>query len=165
MTISVSHKGFLTFKGQKYRCALGKGGVKTEKTEGDGVSPTGTYTLRRVLYRADRLAKPETSLEITEIQPDDGWCDEPEHEDYNRQVKLPFAPSHEKLMRDDNIYDIIVVLGHNDHPPIPYKGSAIFFHLARENFTPTEGCVAITLEAMLEILKNVKPDEEMEISL
>lgn len=163
--IQVISNNTLEFKGKVYRCALGKGGVKTDKREGDGTTPTGTFALRSILYRADRINAPQTLLPLTALKETDGWCDDPEHPDYNRPVTLPFQASHEKLWRDDHIYDIIVVLGHNDDPPEPYLGSAVFFHLAREGYKPTEGCVALTLKDMLEVLEGVSFEEEMTIFL
>lgn len=162
--IRVSGGNKLTFQGHAYTCAIGKGGFKSDKVEGDGATPIGCYPLRRVLYRADRLNAPETVLNTQAIQPDDGWCDDPASPHYNQPVKLPFAASHEQLYRTDHIYDIIVVLGHNDDPPHPGQGSAVFFHLARENYQPTEGCVAISLPDMLDILTKISADEMMEIS-
>lgn len=163
--IYVSADGTLRWQDKTYPCALGKGGVVEDKTEGDGATPTGRYRLKRVLYRADKMTRPECALNVTEINATDGWCDDPTHPAYNTQVTLPFAASHEELRRTDNIYDIIVVMSHNDNPPVPYKGSAVFFHLARDGFTPTQGCVAITEEAMRDILKTVTDDTYMVISL
>ncbi len=165
MTIHVSSEGKLQFNGKSYPCALGKNGIRTDKSEGDNATPVGRFALRRVLYRADRLFEPETALDTQALHYNDGWCDDPSHVAYNHPVKTPFQASHELLWRDDHIYDVIVVLGHNDDPPVPNKGSAIFFHLAREGYSSTEGCIAVSLEDMLDILKQVTPGEEMEISL
>lgn len=165
--IRVSGPNQLIFQGRTYQCAIGKGGFikDKDKTEGDGATPMGCYTLRRVLYRADRLDHtPHCRLNVSPIQSDDGWCDDPKSPDYNQPVKLPFSASHEALWRTDHIYDIIVILGHNDDPPVPGKGSAIFFHLARENYQPTEGCIAVNLADMLDILKKVRIGEMMEIT-
>jgi L,D-peptidoglycan transpeptidase YkuD (ErfK/YbiS/YcfS/YnhG family) len=139
-----------------WRCAIGRGGVKpeSEKREGDGATPTGVFPLRRVLYRPDRLARPKTELPVRPLAPDDGWCDDPADPNYNRPVKLPYAASHECLWRDDGIYDVIVVLGHNDDPPVPDMGSAIFLHVARPDYGPTQGCVALALPDLLEVLKD-----------
>ena len=136
-------------------CALGKGGVRpeAEKREGDGATPLGRYPLRRVLYRPDRVSAPQTALEAAPLSPGDGWCDDPAHGAYNRPVRLPFAASHERLWRDDGIYDVIVVLGHNDDPPLAGKGSAVFLHVARADYAPTLGCVALALPELLEVLK------------
>lgn len=139
--------------GYNWRCAIGRGGIAVEKREGDGVTPVGDWALRRVLYRADRLATPETALSCSAIGPDDGWCDDPADPAYNRPVRLPFAASHERMMRDDGLYDVVVVLGHNDAPVVPGAGSAIFLHVARDDYGPTEGCVALALPHLLTFLK------------
>ena len=136
-------------------CAIGKGGVmpEAEKREGDGATPLGCFALRRVLFRPDRVGAPETALSTAPLGPEDGWCDDPAHADYNRPVRLPFAAGHERLWRDDEIYDVIVILGHNDDPPVPARGSAIFLHAARADYAPTLGCVALALPDLLAFLK------------
>ncbi len=141
----VSTDGLLRFDDREFRCAIGKNGVVSAdaKTEGDGKTPAGTWRLRYVMYRSDRRASPHTDLPVTTISFSDGWCDDPTHPDYNRLVRLPFDASHEKLFRDDGLYNLIVVLGHNDDPTVPGKGSAIFMHIARPDYTGTEGCVAL----------------------
>ncbi|WP_040308510.1 L,D-transpeptidase family protein [Asticcacaulis biprosthecium] len=146
-------------------CALGKGGViaATDKREGDGRSPAGRWPIRYVFYRPDRVAPPQTALKLVPLSPDDGWSDDPAAPDYNTHVKLPYVPSHEKLWRDDHVYDVIVVLGHNDDPPVPGMGSAIFFHLARPDYSGTEGCVAVAISDMLEFLREAQPGDEVEI--
>lgn len=143
--IIVSTDGLLRFDDREFRCAIGKNGVVAAdaKTEGDGKTPAGTWRLRYVMYRSDRRASPHTDLPVTTISFSDGWCDDPTHPDYNRPVRLPFDASHEKLFRDDGLYNLIVVLGHNDDPTVPGKGSAIFMHIARPDYTGTEGCVAL----------------------
>ena len=130
---------------REYPCALGHGGARAyaDKTEGDGATPLGRYPLRRVYYRSDRLAKPETTLDCIALSPDDGWCDAPGDRQYNRHVRLPYPASHERLWRDDNVYDIILELGHNDSPVVPDRGSAVFMHIAKPDYAPTEGCVAL----------------------
>jgi L,D-peptidoglycan transpeptidase YkuD (ErfK/YbiS/YcfS/YnhG family) len=126
-------------------CALGRGGVIAEsaKREGDGATPVGRFALRRVLWRPDRGAAPKTALPSKTIGEDEGWCDDPARPEYNRPVQLPFAGSAEHLWRDDDLYNIVVVFGHNDTPPRPGMGSAIFLHVAGAGFKPTEGCVAM----------------------
>jgi L,D-peptidoglycan transpeptidase YkuD (ErfK/YbiS/YcfS/YnhG family) len=163
MPIEVCADGTLIWQGKTYRCALGKNGLRHDKKERDNATPVGRYAIRRVLYRPDKISGIETGLDTCALEADDGWCDDPAHPEYNTPVKLPFTASHEVLWRDDHIYDIIVILGHNDDPPIPGKGSAIFFHLARENYEGTEGCIAVKLEDMLEILKSLPSGEFMEI--
>ena len=137
-----------------FPCAIGKGGMVAAqaKREGDGASPLGAWPLRRVLYRPDRGPAPRTALPVSPITPDDGWCDDPAHPDYNRPVKRPFDASHEALWREDGLYDLVVVLGHNDDPPVAPLGSAIFLHLAKPDYAPTKGCIALArpdLEAVL----------------
>jgi L,D-peptidoglycan transpeptidase YkuD (ErfK/YbiS/YcfS/YnhG family) len=141
----VTPDGRLRFEGQVLRCALGKGGVRpaTEKREGDGATPAARMPLRRVLFRADRGPPPRCAVPVEPIAPEDGWCDDPGHRAYNRPVRLPFDASHERLWRDDHVYDVIGVLGWNDDPVERGRGSAIFLHLAREGYAPTEGCVAL----------------------
>ncbi len=158
--------GNLNFEDRSVRCALGKGGTvpADEKREGDGASPLGTFPLLRVLYRADRIARPETTLACIPLKQSDGWCDDPGHPLYNRPVALPFGASHEALWRDDHAYDIIVELGHNSHPVVPDKGSAIFFHLAQPDYRPTEGCVAISYKHMLSALAAI-PQEGADMTI
>lgn len=149
----VTPGGWATLEGRAYRCALGRSGIKADKREGDGATPAGDFPLRRVLYRPDKFATPPASgLPVNPIAPNDGWCDEPSHPAYNRPVKLPFPASHEELWRADNLYDLIVVLGHNDDPVVPGLGSAIFLHIAREGYAPTAGCLAFSREDLLEIV-------------
>ncbi len=147
------------------RAALGKGGVTpaAAKREGDGKSPVGSWPMRYVFYRPDRVARPETGLPVIALQPDDAWSDDPQSPDYNRHVKLPYGPSHEKLWRDDHVYDLIVVLGHNDDPVVPGMGSAIFMHLARDNYQGTEGCVALAPDDLIEVLKQAEPGSRVDI--
>lgn len=142
-TALVTPDGLLRFRGETLRCALGAGGVRADKREGDGATPAGLLPLRRVLFRADRGPRPATALPAEPIAPEDGWCDDPAHADYNRQVRLPHPARHERLWREDAIYDVIGVLGWNDAPVRPGRGSAIFLHLARPGLPPTEGCIAL----------------------
>ncbi|MBB5688807.1 L,D-transpeptidase family protein [Roseomonas alkaliterrae] len=142
-TALVTPDGLLRFRGETLRCALGAGGIRADKREGDGATPAGLLPLRRVLFRADRGPRPATALPAEPIAPEDGWCDDPAHADYNRQVRLPHPARHERLWREDAIYDVIGVLGWNDAPVHPGRGSAIFLHLARPGLPPTEGCIAL----------------------
>jgi len=150
--IRVHQDGRFEFAGKRFRCALGRGGLSADKHEGDGATPIGSWPMRRVLYRPDRLTPPQTALDIEPVQKDDGWCDDPLHADYNRPVTLPHAASCERLWRDDALYDIIVILGHNDDPVVAGAGSAIFLHIARDDYGPTEGCVALAENDLREVL-------------
>lgn len=146
-------------------CAFGRTGLTAQKKEGDGASPIGTWPLRQLYYRPDRPAPPSTLLPVQQIRADDGWCDAPDHEQYNRPVKLPFTASHEKLWRDDQLYDLMIPLGYNDDEVISGQGSAIFFHLAREGYEPTEGCVAIAEHHMRQLLPSLTTGTVLEIGL
>jgi L,D-peptidoglycan transpeptidase YkuD (ErfK/YbiS/YcfS/YnhG family) len=159
------HRGRLSLAGIDVPCALGPSGITAAKREGDGATPAGRFALRRVLYRPDRLARPPvTGLPCLPLDPADGWSDDPADRRYNCPVRRPHGFSHEALWRSDDLYDIITILGHNDAPPVPGQGSAIFFHLARPDFSPTEGCIAVTREAMLAVLAEARPGMMMEIS-
>lgn len=143
--------------GKTYRCTIGRGGIAAlgEKREGDLKTPTGSFAMRCVYYRPDRAAPPKTDLPMIALTPEDGWCDDPAHARYNQAVKLPFVGRHEKLWREDHVYDLIIPLGYNDGvdgPIIKGAGSAIFMHLMREDGVGTEGCIALNREGLLEVL-------------
>ena len=147
------------------RCAFGRSGLTEHKIEGDGATPIGKWPLRQLFHRPDRSPLPKTDLPVSEIRPDSGWCDDPAHEDYNRLVRLPFTASHEALWRDDALYDLMIPMGYNDEVITPGKGSAIFFHLARDNYQPTEGCVAIAGAHMRALLPALSPQTILQVEL
>ena len=149
--------------GTQMRCALGRGGRRSDKREGDGATPIGRWPMRRLHYRADRLTASRTSLAVRAILPEDGWSDDPLDPDYNRLVKLPHRYSHERMWREDRLYDLVVELGYNDAPPVRGGGSAIFLHLAREDWRPTEGCVALASEDLLRVLAGATPDSAVDV--
>ena len=136
----------------EYRVALGRAGVRLHKEEGDEATPVGLLPLRRVLFRADRVARPDCAVPVEPLAPDDGWCDDPTHSDYNRPVRLPHPARHEALWRADAVYDLIGVLGWNDAPVMHKMGSAIFLHVARPDLAPTEGCIALRLPDLRRLL-------------
>ena len=144
------------------RMAVGRCGIGLKRREGDGVTPLGTWPVRRALYRADKLT-PQTVLPAAPIAQDDGWCDAPNDPAYNTQIKLPYAAGHERLWRDDDLYDLIVVLGFNDDPVVSGAGSAIFLHVARPDFGPTEGCVAFALADLMKIVAKLAPGDTVTI--
>ena len=152
MRAVVASDHILTFADRAYRACIGRGGRRSDKREGDGATPVGLLPLRQVLYRPDRLAAPAASVPVRALAPQDGWCDDPAYPDYNRMVLLPIPASAEMLWRDDPVYDIIGVLGWNDHPVVAGRGSAIFLHLKRADDSPTEGCVALALGDVLAVL-------------
>lgn len=142
-------------------CALGRGGVRADKREGDGATPVGAFPMRRVLYRPDRLAAPATRLPVTPIEPSDGWCDDPADPAYNRPVRLPHPARHEEMWREDGLYDVVVVIGHNDDPPVPGAGSAVFVHCLRPDGGPTAGCIALPRDALVDLLAECGPETEV----
>jgi L,D-peptidoglycan transpeptidase YkuD (ErfK/YbiS/YcfS/YnhG family) len=152
MQAIVHADGRLILRGDVVRAALGRAGVRTHKMEGDDATPAGVLKLRRVLYRLDRVPPPACAVPVEPIGETDGWCDDPLHRDYNRQVRLPHEASCEELWRGDGVYDVIGVLGWNDAPVERNRGSAIFLHVARPDYAPTLGCVALALPDLLRVL-------------
>lgn len=144
-------------------CALGRSGITADKREGDGGTPAGALGLVTCFYRPDRLPRPATRLPVVPLRPGHGWCDDPADRAYNRPVRLPYPAGHEEMWRADGLYDVVVVLDWNLERPRPGRGSAIFFHLAAPGFTPTAGCVAVTLAAMRRVLALAGPGTVMDI--
>ena len=153
----------MTWPGGETRAVCGRGGVRTDKREGDGASPEGTFPLLYGYYRADRIARPASGLRMTALQPDDGWVDDPADPNYNRPVKLPYPASHEEMWLADGLYDLVVVIGYNMEPVVPGRGSAIFLHVARPDFSPTAGCIAIGREVLAGLLGLLGPGSRITI--
>lgn len=152
MEAIVHPDGRLIWRGQTLHAALGKTGVRVWKEEGDGATPAGLLPLRRVFYRAGEVPPPHCVVPVEPIAAADAWCDDPSHRDYNRLIQLPHDARHEELWRRDDIYNVIGVLGWNDAPVSKGRGSAIFLHIARPDYAPTEGCVALSLSDLTRIL-------------
>jgi L,D-peptidoglycan transpeptidase YkuD (ErfK/YbiS/YcfS/YnhG family) len=148
--------------GQK-RAAIGPAGIAVKVGEGDGITPRGRFPVREIFYRADREPAPQLSLPPRAIAPDDGWCDASGDPNYNRLVKLPYPASAEAMWRDDHLYDLVAVLGYNDDPVVPGKGSAIFLHLAKPDYSPTQGCVALAYADLLAALEQLAPVDQVVI--
>jgi len=163
--VVVSAEGWIDWGFGRRSCALGKGGVRPDKREGDGATPIGRFPLRRVLYRPDRSPPPATALPCAAIAPEDGWCDDPADPAYNRPVRLPHPARHERMWRDDALYDLVIVIGHNDDPPVAGLGSAVFVHLARPDWAPTEGCVALARADLVELLAAAAPGDALVVRL
>ena len=147
--------GEARFGKDKYRCALGRGGVRADKFEGDGATPAGVWSFRSILYRADRVRLPQTNIRTRAIAKIDAWCDAPTDSNYNRAITLPYPASTESLWREDELYDVVLVVGYNDNPVVPDLGSAIFVHVARANYSPTAGCVALAKQNLLEVVAQI----------
>jgi len=146
------------------RAAIGPAGIAVKGGEGDGITPRGRFAVREIFYRADRIAAPRTSLPLRRIAPDDGWCDAPSDPNYNRLVKLPYPASAEHMWREDHLYDLVAVLGYNDDPVVAGKGSAIFLHLAKPDYSPTQGCVALATGDLLEAIEQLQPGDQVVIT-
>jgi len=167
-------QGILTMGNKVFPCQLGKQGIALTKAEGDMKTPRGDFPLRTVFYRYDKLSKPIYSqVPMMALLEEDGWCDDPNDRAYNQPVMLPYHASAESLWRDDDAYDVIVVLGHNDDPVEKGKGSAIFLHVAQEasNDTDdgtedgTEGCIALKKQDLLEILPTLSPQTTLKVRM
>ena len=137
--------------------ALGRGGIKANKREGDGGTPRGNFRLRQVWWRADKHPRPSTSLPVQRISPDDGWCEDPDDRRYNRPIKVPAGADADRLARKDNLYDFIIEIDHNTRPRVAGRGSAVFIHAARPRFAPTAGCVALEINTLRRILARLGP--------
>lgn len=145
-------KGLLSFGGRTHVCALGKGGITAFKREGDGATPQGSMRIVSGFFRADGIKVRAGRLPMARIKLENGWCDAVGDRNYNRPVKLPYPASCETMTRQDDLYDLVLVLDYNLRPRVQRGGSAIFFHIAREGMTPTEGCVALPKSVMMKLL-------------
>ena len=165
MDLIVENAHSALWNSEKMPCAVGKAGFSLAETkrEGDNKTPIGRWVMREVFYRADRIEKPETSLPVRALSPDDGWCENPVDPDYNKLVKCSSKSGIDHLWRDDHVYDIIVVLGHNDNPVRPHYGSAIFLHIARADYSGTAGCVALALPDLLRVLRGADEKSAVDI--
>jgi L,D-peptidoglycan transpeptidase YkuD (ErfK/YbiS/YcfS/YnhG family) len=150
-------RGWLTAGGMALPVALGRGGIKANKREGDGATPRGRFRLKQLWWRADRHPRPPTLLPARRIKPDDGWCEDPADRHYNQRVTVPPGSKADRLRRADNLYDFIVELDHNTRPRVAGRGSAVFIHAARPGFQPTAGCVALQLPVLRRLLARVGP--------
>lgn len=141
-------RGWLTAGPFRIPVALGRGGIKADKREGDGATPAGRFRLKRLWWRADRGPRPRTLLPVRRIDPQDAWSEDPTDRNYNRPVRrLPGAPE-DRLWREDHLYDLLIELDHNTRPRVAGRGSAVFIHLARTGYGPTAGCIAMRIDSL-----------------
>ena len=161
--IIVKKSGYLKYKKFKFRCALGKGGIKQKEREGDFITPKGKFKLIKIYYRSDRIKKINSTLKKIKIKKNMGWCDDVSSNYYNKQIKISKKIGHEKLHRKDNLYDIIVVLNYNLNPIIKGKGSAIFLHVAKKNYNKTQGCIALKKNELLYLVSKIKKNTQIRI--
>ena len=157
------NKKYLTFNNYKVKCVVGKRGIGFKRKEGDFITPKGTYKVKYILYRKDRVKKIQTKIKKIAIRKDMGWCDDPKSKDYNKLIKLPCSYNFEKLFRKENSYDIILILNYNMAPIVKNKGSAIFIHIASKNYKKTEGCIALKKIHLLKIIKKINKNTKVKI--
>jgi L,D-peptidoglycan transpeptidase YkuD (ErfK/YbiS/YcfS/YnhG family) len=162
--IIVKKTGYLKYKNLKFRCALGEAGIKKKEKEGDSVTPKGTFKIIKIYYRPDRIKNITTDLKKIKIKKNMGWCDDSRSHFYNQQIKLPNKFGHEKLFRNDNLYDLILVLNYNINPTIKHKGSAIFIHIAKNSYKKTKGCIALKKEHLMELISKIKKNTKIKIN-
>ena len=162
--IIVKKSGYLKYKNLKFRCALGKAGIKKKEREGDNVTPKGTFKITKIYYRHDKIKNIKTFIKKIKIKKNMGWCDDSTSSFYNRQIELPSQLSHERLYRNDNLYDLILVLNYNTNPIIKNKGSAIFIHIAKKYYRKTKGCIALSKENLIELVSKIKKKTKIKIN-
>ena len=162
MHIYINNK-FISYNNYKAKCAVGKRGISIKKKEGDFITPKGTFKIREIFYRKDRVQNLITRIKKTVIRKNMGWCDDPKSSKYNKLIYFPFKYRAEKLYRSENIYDIILVLNFNMNPVKKNKGSAIFIHVAKKNFQPTQGCVALDKSELIKMVKSIKKNTVVNI--
>jgi len=162
--IIVKKSGYLKYKNFKFRCSLGKAGVKKKIKEGDNVTPKGIFKITKIYYRADRIKNIKANIKQIKIKKNMGWCDDSKSNFYNKEINLPSKLSHEKLYRRDNIYDLIAVLNYNMNPVLKNKGSAIFIHIAKNSYKKTQGCIALNKKNLIQIISQIKKNTKIKIS-
>ena len=162
--IIIKKSGYLEYKNLKFRCALGKAGIKKKKKEGDNITPEGTFKIIRVYYRRDKIKNISTLIKKKEIKKKIGWCDDPVSSVYNKEIKLPSKFSHEKLYRKDNLYDLFLVLNYNTNPVIKNKGSAIFLHITKDSYKKTKGCIALKRADLIQLVSEIKKNTKIKIN-
>ena len=162
MLLRLKNKEYLIVDEFKFKCSIGKKGLKSKKKEGDNCTPIGIFKIGKVYYRSDRIKKLETVLKTKEIKKNMGWCDDPYNKKYNKEIVLDKKNKGEKLYRRDNTYDVLIVIEYNTKKIKPFKGSAIFIHLTK-NYSPTEGCIALKKNDLLILLKIINKNSKIKI--
>ena len=162
--IIVKKSGYLQYKNLKFRCALGKAGIKRKRKEGDNITPKGTFKITKIYYRPDKIKNIKTSVRKIKIKKNMGWCDDPKSKNYNKQIKLPSKFSHEKLYRKDDVYDLFLVLDYNTNPVIKNKGSAIFLHITKRSYKKTKGCIALKNGDLIQLVSKIRKNTKIKIN-
>ena len=162
--IIVKNSGFLSYKNLKFRCAVGKAGIKKKKKEGDNITPKGIFKITKIYYRSDKIKNIKTPIKTIKIKKNMGWCDDPHSIHYNKQIKLPSRFSHEKLYRKDNLYDLFLVINYNTNPIIKNKGSAIFLHITKDSYKKTKGCIALKKGDLIQLVSKIRKNTKIKIN-
>ena len=162
MLLRLKNKEYLIVDEFKFKCSIGKKGLKSKKKEGEKCTPIGIFKIGKVYYRSDRIKKLETVLKTKKITKNMGWCDDPYNKKYNKEIVLDKKNKGEKLYRRDNTYDVLIVIEYNTKKIKPFKGSAIFIHLTK-NYSPTEGCIALKKNDLLILLKIINKNSKIKI--
>ena len=159
----VVKNGFLVSQDQKFKCSIGCNGLSKNKIEGDGCTPVGNFKINKILYRPDKINNYKFNLDSEIIEKKDGWCDDVNSDLYNQKIVFPFKMSAENLYRDDDLYDIVCIIDYNLKPIIKGRGSAIFLHVASDNYSPTQGCIAVKKDELIKIAVNLEKKSSIEI--
>jgi L,D-peptidoglycan transpeptidase YkuD (ErfK/YbiS/YcfS/YnhG family) len=162
--IIVKNSGFLRYKNLKFRCALGKAGIKRKVKEGDNITPKGIFKIIKIYYRPDKIKDIETPIKKIKVKKNMGWCDDKNSIHYNKQIELPSKFSHEKLYRNDNLYDLILVLNYNTNPIVKNKGSAIFLHITNDSYKKTKGCIALKKDDLIQLVSKISENTKIKIN-
>jgi len=162
--IIVKNSGFLRYKNLKFRCALGKAGIKRKVKEGDNITPKGIFKIIKIYYRPDKIKDIETPIKKIKVKKNMGWCDDSNSIYYNKQIKLPSKFSHEKLYRRDNLYDLFLVLNYNTNPIVKNKGSAIFIHITKDSYKKTKGCIALKKDDLIQLVSKISENTKIKIN-
>jgi L,D-peptidoglycan transpeptidase YkuD (ErfK/YbiS/YcfS/YnhG family) len=162
--IIVKKTGHLQYKNLKFRCALGKEGIKRKRKEGDNITPKGTFKITKIYYRTDKIKNIKTTVRKIKIKKNMGWCDDPKSKNYNKQIKLPSKFSHEKLYRKDSVYDLFLVLDYNTNPVIKNKGSAIFLHITKGSYKKTKGCIGLKRGDLIQLVSKIRKNTKIKIN-
>lgn len=162
--IIINKSGYLRYKDLKFRCALGKGGIGKKNTEGDNITPKGIFKIVKIYWRKDRIEKISSKYKLIKITKNMGWCDDPRSKKYNKLIKLPTILKHEKLHRNDNLYDLVLVTNFNMTPTLKNKGSAIFIHIANKKYSSTKGCIALSKNDLIKLITKMKKNTKLIIN-
>ena len=163
MNIKLVNK-FLYLGKYKLRCAIGKRGITYNKKEGDRKTPRGIFGFKSIFYRKDRINNLKTLIIKKKIEKNMGWCDDTSSQFYNKQITFPFKKSAEKMWLRNSMYDVLIVIDYNLKPVIKKKGSAIFLHVAKKNYSPTKGCIAVNKKDILFLIRKINKNTKLIIN-